>query len=229
MRERAPNVWELIVEAGRDPVTGRRRQISRSFRGTMREAKTARAALLTDVSKGRHTGTRITVDHLFESWLPELERKGRSPNTVALYRRTYERNIKATLGGSSVTKVNTKMLTDLYGAHQKRGLAPRSVYQIHACLSSMFTRSGSCCVLKCRSHLLLVLAPAGRSVRTERPLANAPASATAADPITLRERSFMECAEWRGHSFRPRCSLSSGAWRVLYWSRGIGAAYAVCP
>ncbi|HQZ33801.1 MAG TPA: tyrosine-type recombinase/integrase [Ilumatobacteraceae bacterium] len=34
-----------------------------------------------------------------------------------------------------------KMLTDLYGAHQRRGLSPRSVYQIHACLSSMFTQA----------------------------------------------------------------------------------------
>jgi integrase len=40
-----------------------------------------------------------------------------------------------------VVKVTTKTLTDLYGAHQARGLAPRSVYQIHACLSSMFTQA----------------------------------------------------------------------------------------
>jgi integrase len=40
-----------------------------------------------------------------------------------------------------VTKVTTKTLTDLYGAHQKRGLAARSVYQVHACLSSMFTQA----------------------------------------------------------------------------------------
>lgn len=33
MRERSPGVWELIVEAGRDPVTGKRRQASRIFRG----------------------------------------------------------------------------------------------------------------------------------------------------------------------------------------------------
>ena len=40
-----------------------------------------------------------------------------------------------------MTKVTTKMLTDLYGAHQARGLSARSVYQIHACLSSMFTQA----------------------------------------------------------------------------------------
>jgi hypothetical protein len=40
-----------------------------------------------------------------------------------------------------VTKVATKTLTDLYGAHQRRGLSARSVYQIHACCSSMFTQA----------------------------------------------------------------------------------------
>ncbi len=141
MREKQPEVWELVVEAGIDPVTGKRRQVSRIFRGNLRDAKKARAQLLTEVDKGRHTGTAATVDQLFTDFLVELERKGRSPNTIHAYRRTYSRNIEATLGNVPVTKVTTKMLTDLYGAHQRRGLKPRSVYQIHATLSSMFTQA----------------------------------------------------------------------------------------
>ncbi|MFT3854989.1 MAG: site-specific integrase [Ilumatobacteraceae bacterium] len=141
MRERSPGVWELIVAAGVDPVTGRRRQVSRTFRGNLREAKQARAELLVEVSKGRHAGSAATVEQLFGEWIVELRRKGRSPNTVYGYERVYERNIRQALGGVPVTKVTTKMLTNLYGAHQKRGLAPRSVYQIHACLSSMFTQA----------------------------------------------------------------------------------------
>jgi integrase len=141
MRERAPGSWELIVEAGRDPVTGRKRQASRMFHGNLRDAKKARAELIVEVGKGRHTGTASTVDQLYEEWIVELRRKGRSPNTVYGYQRVYERNIRPTLGKVAVTKVSTKMLTDLYGAHQVRGLSARSVYQIHACLSSMFTQS----------------------------------------------------------------------------------------
>jgi integrase len=141
MRERSPGVWELFVQAGVDPVTGKRRQVSRVFRGNLRDAKKARAELLAEVGKGRHTGTAATVDHLATDWLVELERKGRSPNTIHAYRSTYNRNIKATLGNVPVPKVTTKMLTDLYGAHQRRGLKPRTVYQIHATLSSMFTQA----------------------------------------------------------------------------------------
>ena len=33
MRERSPGVWELVVSAGRDVVTGKQRQVSRTFRG----------------------------------------------------------------------------------------------------------------------------------------------------------------------------------------------------
>ena len=141
MRERAPGTWELIVEAGRDPVTGRNRQVSRTFHGTLRDAKKARAELLVDVGKGRHTGTAATVEELYREWIAELRRKGRSPNTVYGYERVYERNIRPTLGKVAVTKVSTKMLTDLYGAHQARGLSARSVYQVHACISSMFTQA----------------------------------------------------------------------------------------
>jgi len=141
MRERAPDVWELIVEAGRDPVTGRRRQLSSTFRGNLSSAKKERARLLTEASKGRHDGTNAKLGELFDEWVLELQRKGRSPNTIDGYQRTYHRNIEPTMAALRVTKVTTKDLTDLYRAHQDRGLGPRSVYQIHAVLSSMFTQA----------------------------------------------------------------------------------------
>ncbi len=141
MRERRPGVWELVVEAGRDPVTGKQRQVSRTFRGNLRDAKKARAELLAEVNSGRHDGTAATIDDLCDAWLVELERKGRSPNTIHNYRKTYRHDIAPTLSRVPVAKVTTKMLTDLYGEHQKRGLAPRSVYQIHATMSSMMTQA----------------------------------------------------------------------------------------
>jgi site-specific recombinase XerD len=101
----------------------------------------ARAELLVEVGQGRHTGAAGTVDELFEDWIVELRRKGRSPNTVYGYEQNYRRNIGPTLGRVAVRKVTTKQLSDLYGEHQARGLKPTTVYQIHACLSSMFTQA----------------------------------------------------------------------------------------
>ena len=81
------------------------------------------------------------MDDLFDVWIIELRRKGRSPNTVLGYERKYHHDIQPTLGRVSVRKVTTKMLSELYGGHQARGLAPRSVYQTHACVSSMMTQA----------------------------------------------------------------------------------------
>ena len=141
MRERQPGVWELIVQAGRDPLTGRHRQVSRIFRGGLREAKAARVALLAEVQQGRHSGTNATVDVLCAEWLLELERKDRSPRTVGEYARRYRHDIQPTLGQVKVTKVTTKMLTDLYRAHQQRGQSAASVRKIHATISSMMSQA----------------------------------------------------------------------------------------
>ena len=66
--------------------------MSRTFYGNLREAKVARCRAhrrrIVDVSKGRHSGTRATVDDLFADWIVELKRKGRSPHTVHGYERT---------------------------------------------------------------------------------------------------------------------------------------------
>ena len=89
--------------------------------GTVSDAKKARAELLTEVERGRHRGTAATVDELFLQWLIELERKGRSAKTINNYRQTYRHNIAPTLGPTAVTKVTTKMLTDLYGGASTSG------------------------------------------------------------------------------------------------------------
>lgn len=141
LRERSPGVWELVVEAGRDPVTGRRRRVSRIFRGNLRDAKKARAELLTEVGRGRHLGTSANVDQLFAEWVKELERKGRAPNTIRNYEKTYRVNVRPSMGSVPVKNITTKMLTDLYGAHQERGLSASSVRHIHATISSMITQA----------------------------------------------------------------------------------------
>src|SRR5215207_9201255 len=101
-------VWELVVQGGVDPVSGRRREVSRVFRGNLRDAKKARAELLAEVGKGRHTGSSFSVDELFAEWIVELARKGRSPNTIRGYENIYRRNIQVRLGKLAVRKVTTK-------------------------------------------------------------------------------------------------------------------------
>ncbi|HEX6393908.1 MAG TPA: hypothetical protein VFZ97_10715 [Acidimicrobiales bacterium] len=51
--ERSPGVWRLRVCLGDDRVTGSPRQATRTFKGTKKEADTALAKVVTEVSFGR--------------------------------------------------------------------------------------------------------------------------------------------------------------------------------
>ena len=132
LRERHPGVWELIVELGRDPLSGRRRQRSRTFRGTKRQAQHELRALLGAVEQGLVTGTELVVADLLDRWL-DLCADELSPTTMREYRRLVERRIKPAIGAVPLIKLTTAGLDAFYLAlSREAGLSPASVRQIHA-------------------------------------------------------------------------------------------------
>jgi hypothetical protein len=88
------NAWQVIVHAGRDPVTGKRRNLTGTAR-TKREAQALRARLLTQVDEGRRPATDATLAQLLERW---LEMAGLAWSTRVTYKGYIERTILPTLG-----------------------------------------------------------------------------------------------------------------------------------
>ena len=84
LRQKRPGTWELVFDAGRDPLTQRRRQRSRTFSGTKREAERELRRLVNDAEQGRLTGTETLVSHLLERWM-ELASDQLSPTTLREY------------------------------------------------------------------------------------------------------------------------------------------------
>jgi hypothetical protein len=62
------NAWQVIVHAGRDPLTGKRRNLTGTAR-TKRKAQALRARLLTQANEGKRPATDATVAQLLERWL----------------------------------------------------------------------------------------------------------------------------------------------------------------
>ena len=67
--QRSKGSWRLVVDAGKDPVSGKRRQVTRTVRGTKRQAQDALTDLLIEIRKGRHDGTELTVGETIARWL----------------------------------------------------------------------------------------------------------------------------------------------------------------
>jgi integrase len=118
---------QVQVFAGRDPLTGGKRWLSRQVRGqtkaAYREAKKVEAQLLEQVDRGeRRDGRSRTVGELVERWL-EWRQQVRpiSPVTVANYRGAIDRYILPNLGRAKVHEVDAATLDTLYARVRATG------------------------------------------------------------------------------------------------------------
>jgi hypothetical protein len=118
---------QVQVFAGRDPLTGRKRWLSRQVRGqtkaAWREAKKVEAQLLEQLDRGEQRGSRTrTVTELVERWL-EWRQQVRpiSPVTVANYRGAIDRYIIPALGSAKVHEVDAATLDILYARVRATG------------------------------------------------------------------------------------------------------------
>jgi integrase len=135
MRERRKGYWELAVDAGRDPATGRRRRVVRGFRGTKREAQRALNELLVSVDGGHTTASTATLAQLLRDWLENVG-PSLSPTTLAGYRRLVDGYIVPALGKIKLHQLTAAHLDAYYRSLSKGGLKPATVRQFHAVISS---------------------------------------------------------------------------------------------
>jgi integrase len=132
IRSREPGVWEARISAGRDPVTGKQRQISRTIRGSKRNAQKVLNEMAVEADRGRFTGTSTTFAQLSERWL-DLAKGDLSPTTLRRYQNLLKNHILPALGNLPVKNIQTIDLDQLYyGLTNRVGLASATVRQIHA-------------------------------------------------------------------------------------------------
>ncbi len=129
--------WQLVVDVGRDPLDGKRRQLTRTFHGTKREAESELAQFVAQVSNEGAPGSRATtVGELIERWwehtLPDL-----SPNTARGYRSKIDQYALPALGDIRLRKLSAHQLDAFYrelrarGGKGGRSLAVNTVRGVH--------------------------------------------------------------------------------------------------
>ncbi|HVB00127.1 MAG TPA: site-specific integrase [Acidimicrobiales bacterium] len=134
-------VWEVRLDSGRDPVTGRRRQLSRRVHGSKRAAQKVLNALATEIDVGRFVGTSTTFAELCTQWLT-LAENDLSPTTLRRYKNLLSKRILPALGDRPLKNIRTIDLDQLYlGLSNRVGLAPATVRQIHAVIRRAFRQA----------------------------------------------------------------------------------------
>lgn len=131
VREVRPGVWLIRVDIGRDPATGRRRQIARHVHGGKRDAERAAAKLVTEHGDTQASSSKGTFGHVLDEWM-RLIRKRRSPTTIAEYERIIARRLKPELGDIPLAKLTTRDFDQLFTRMEAAGLASGTIHQTRA-------------------------------------------------------------------------------------------------
>lgn len=135
--------WEIRLYLGRDPVTGKRRDLSRTFYGTHRDADQEMAKLYVEHSlpaRSKQVTTSVTVEELLSEWL-ELARLDLRPKTAFEYAARIRRDIIPTIGSVPAAELRPSTIDRLYRSLVVGGLSPASVRQTHAILRRAFNQA----------------------------------------------------------------------------------------
>lgn len=135
-RKLKEGVWELRVDLGADPITGKRKQLSRTFRGPARAADQALRDLVDQQAPSRSDGVGATFGKLLDQWLEECERLELSPTTLRNYRAQVEHTIRPALGKVQLNRLTAKNLDALYGAMKDGDKSAKTIRNHHAVISA---------------------------------------------------------------------------------------------
>ncbi len=146
IRKRGERSWELRVYAGRSDKTGKKQYVSRTVKGSRRDAEKQLARLVTRVDDGVITANAGTVGELVELWYSRGELEW-SPTTADGYRSIIDRRILPRWGDLPLRRLRTADLDAWYTQLRRQGgkggrpLAPNSVKRIHAVLRTALAQA----------------------------------------------------------------------------------------
>ena len=134
--------WSFTVDIGIDPVTGKRKQYTKSGFDSRRDAELAAAKVEAEVASGTFVKeSNITFREFAESWIKFYESTGLVKPGSVLVRKTRINNLLKYFGAlrmRDITRMNYQnMLIDL----KQKGLADETIVSTHATAKLIFRRA----------------------------------------------------------------------------------------
>lgn len=128
LEKRGDKSWYIIVEAGRDPITKKRKRIKQSFQGKKGDAEKEMARLVTELEKGTYIEPGKTTVSEYLLWWVEQHSIGKNlaPKTIVSYRQIITLHLIPALGNIPLSKLQPMHIQQFVNQMlQKR--SPRTV------------------------------------------------------------------------------------------------------
>jgi len=131
------NGWGYVISAGRDPVTGKYKQIWRVGFNAKKEAQEALRKHLNELDDG-NAPADITVGEWLERWLKDCA--GMKPTTVKSYASIVHHHLMPAIGKTRLDKLSHKDIQRMY-AKLENNLSSVTVHKVHRCLRAALNRA----------------------------------------------------------------------------------------
>jgi integrase len=134
IRQRAKGTWTIQVYLGEDSVTGKKRYLSRTVKGTKKEAELALAKLVQAAESGLDfDATRLTLEAFADRWLSNVQPRVRA-KTHHRYAELFRIHIVPIIGKVRLDKLQPLHLERVYEEAFKKGLSAQTVLHVHRLL-----------------------------------------------------------------------------------------------
>lgn len=135
LEKRSKSSWTIVIEAGRDPATGKRRRIYRAVQGNKTQAKQAMEQILAELQRGTYVQPdKATVAEYLRQWVKTYCEPNLADSTIAGYSRTIEKHVVPEIGQIPLQDLQPMHLQTLYARILGKGLSPRMARLTHAIL-----------------------------------------------------------------------------------------------
>jgi len=137
IRQRSKGSWRIVVDAGRDPSTGKRIQHTETVRGVKSVAEQRLTQILSELDSRVYVKTPpdLTVAAYLREWLDGYVAVNCAPQTQVSYRFIAERHIIPELGNIRLVDLEPRQLQKLYGRKTAAGLSTRTVRYCYSLMS----------------------------------------------------------------------------------------------
>jgi integrase len=133
IKKRYPGSYTIVLDLGKDPSTGKRKQQWTSVKGTKKEADKRLGELIHQLDTGTFLKPgKTTLTVFLEKWM-ESSKPNLAPRTAEGYEHIIRKHIIPSLGGMILTQIKPEHIQQYY-TKKLSGLSPRTVNHHHATL-----------------------------------------------------------------------------------------------
>lgn len=131
--KRGKDSYTIVLDLGRDPETGKRKQQWISVKGTKKDAEKRLSELLSQLDNGIYIKPKkTTLAEYLELWLNEYAKNNLSPRGFERYSGIIRKHLIPDLGKVTLTQLKPEHLQKHYTAKLNDGLSARTVRYHHA-------------------------------------------------------------------------------------------------